>query len=105
MEHVTRYKTIYELLFKQKNIFTDIFYSGVAVIMLTVFSNIQIPLWPVPVTMQTFGIFLVAFFFGSRKGAIAILAYISLGIAGFGVFASYKSGLSAILGPTGGYIV
>ncbi len=105
MEFITKNKTIYELIFRQENIFTDIFYVGIAVITLAIFSNLQIPLWPVPITMQTFGIFLIAFFFGSRKGFLTILAYILVGISGFGIFASYKSGLSAILGPTGGYII
>lgn len=99
------YKTIYDLIFKQKNIFIDLFLMGFSVFLLAVLANITIPLWPVPVTMQTFGIFLIAFFFGSRKGLLTIALYILAGLLGLGVFAGYKSGLSAILGPTGGYIV
>lgn len=100
-----RYKTIYDLIFKQKNIFIDLFLMGFAVILLAVSANITIPLWPVPITMQTFGIFLIAFFFGSRKGALTIMLYITTGLLGLGVFAGHKSGVTAVLGPTGGYIL
>ena len=55
--------------------------------------------------MQTFGIFLIAFFFGSRKGTLTIILYILAGLLGFGVFSGYKSGTAALLGPTGGYIL
>jgi len=100
-----KYKTIYDLLFKQKNIFIDIFLMSCSVVLLAIMANITIPLWPVPITMQTFGIFLIAFFFGSRKGLLTISLYITAGVIGFGVFAGYKSGMTAVLGPTGGYIL
>jgi biotin transport system substrate-specific component len=98
-------KTIYDLLFKQKNILVEMTLMGFAVVFLSILANIRIPLWPVPITMQTFGIFLIAFFFGSRKGAITIMLYILAGLVGFGVFANHKSGMTAIMGPTGGYII
>ena len=99
------HKTIYEILFKQRNVFLDVFMILFSVAFMAVMANIRIPLWPVPITMQTFGVFLIAFFFGSRKGFLAILAYILAGLVGFGVFTGYKSGYGALMGPTGGYIV
>lgn len=105
METITKHKTLYELYFKYRNIFLDIFMILFSVVFLAIMANIRIPLWPVPITMQTFGVFLIAFFFGSKKGLLSILAYILFGVIGFGVFAGYKSGMAAILGPTGGYIV
>jgi biotin transport system substrate-specific component len=101
----TKYKTLYDILFKQRNIFIDSFMILISVIFLAVTAQMRIPLWPVPITMQTFGLFLLAFFFGSRKGALSVLAYILAGIVGFGVFAGQKSGLAAVTGPTGGYIL
>jgi biotin transport system substrate-specific component len=105
METAIKYKTLYELLFKQKNIFLDIFMILFSVAFLAGMANIRISLWPVPITMQTFGVFVMAFFFGSRKGFLSILAYILAGIVGLGVFAGFKSGAAAIMGPTGGYII
>lgn len=98
-------KTIYEALFQQRTVFLDAFLILCSVALLAIMANIRIPLWPVPVTMQTLGIFLIAFFFGSKKGFLAILAYVLTGLVGFGVFTGYKSGMGALIGPTGGYIV
>ncbi len=102
---LTENKTLYELIFKQRKVFLDIFMILFSVAFMAVMANIRIPLWPVPITMQTFGVFLIAFFFGSRKGFLAILAYILAGLIGIGVFAGYKSGIGVFLGPTAGYII
>ena len=101
----TENKTIYEVLFKQRNVLLDVFMILFSIAFMAIMANIRIPLWPVPITMQTFGVFLIAFFFGSRKGFLAILAYLLAGLVGFSVFAGYKSGIGALIGPTGGDIV
>ncbi len=103
MEHVN--KTLYEILFKERNLFLDVFMVILSVAFLGVMANIRVPLWPVPITMQTFGVFAIAFFFGSKKGTLSIMAYVLAGVVGFGVFAGYKSGMAALIGPTGGYII
>lgn len=105
METANKYKTWYEIIFRQRNVFLDIFMVLFSVVFLGVMANIRIPLWPVPITMQTFGVFLIAFFFGSRKGFLSILAYVLAGVVGFGVFTGYKSGMAALIGPTGGYLI
>ena len=105
MEYISKYKTWYELYFQHRNIFIDTVAIIFAVVFLGAMSNIYVPLWPVPITMQTFGLFLIAFFFGSRKGALTILLYLTAGLLGFGVFAQHKSGIIAITGPTGGFLL
>ena len=99
------HKTIYDGLFKEKNLIIDSFVMIFSVFFLAILSNIRIPIWPVPITMQTLGIFAIAFTFGYRRGALSILLYILTGIFGVAVFSGYKSGISAIMGPTGGYII
>lgn len=105
MEQITRNKTIYELITRQKSIFIDLTLMIFSVFILAALANIRIPLWPVPITFQTLGIFLIAFFFGSRKGTLTVLLYLIAGLIGFGVFAGYKSGIAALMGPTGGYLI
>ena len=105
MEHIVKHKTLYDAIFEHKNVFLDIFMMVLGTAFLAGMAQIRIPLWPVPITMQTFGIFLIAFFFGSRKGLLTILMYVLAGIAGIGVFAGFSSGMTVILGPTGGYII
>ena len=105
MEYSLRHKTLYESFFRRKNVFLDISMMLMAVVFLAFLSNLYIPLWPVPITGQTFGIFLIAFWFGSRKGLASIALYVLAGLIGFGVFAQHSFGIKVILGPTGGYIL
>ena len=105
IKHELRHKTLYEAFFRYRTLLMDIFMISLSVALMGVLSNIQIPLWPVPITMQTFGVFLIAFFFGSNKGAMSILLYLTVGLAGLGVFAGYASGYAPFIGPSGGYLI
>ena len=105
MIHEVKYKTLYEASFHQRNVFLDILMIAFSVVFLAAMANIRIPLWPVPITMQTFGVFTIAFFFGSLRGTVALIAYGLAGLLGLGVFAGFNSGLPVFIGPTGGYIV
>jgi biotin transport system substrate-specific component len=67
-------------------------------------SYIQVPMIPVPVTMQTFAVALVGALYGWRLGAITIIAWLVQGAAGLPVLAGGASGLHHFLGPTGGYL-
>ena len=100
----TENKTIYSMLFKDSSAYLDFFFIACGALLLSVLAHIRIPMWPVPFTMQTLGVILVAFFLGSRKGLLSLLLYLCLGIAGLGVFA-HGSGIAAIIGPTGGFLV
>jgi len=66
---------------------------------------IPVPFSPVPITGQTFGVLLVGALLGSRRGALALLAYLAEGIMGLPVFAGGAFGLARLMGPTGGYLV
>ena len=68
-------------------------------------ARLTIPLEPVPVTGQTFGVLVVAMALGSRLGTLALAAYLLEGLAGLPVFAGGASGPAAIAGPSGGYLV
>ncbi len=66
---------------------------------------IRLPFSPVPLTGQTLAVLLVGVLLGSRRGALALLTYLSEGAVGLPVFASGTSGIAYMLGPTGGYLV
>ncbi len=65
---------------------------------------IPLPFSPVPITGQTLVVLLIGATYGSRRGALCLLAYLSEGIGGLPVFASGKAGVAYSLGPTGGYL-
>ena len=68
-------------------------------------SQIEIPLLPVPITGQTFGVLLVGALLGSRRGPASMLVYVGMGALGLPVFAGGASGLARLAGPTAGYLV
>ena len=72
---------------------------------LAVLAQIQIPLQPVPVTGQTFGVLLIGALLGSRRGALSMLSYLALGAAGLPVFAGLAGGSAHFVGPTAGYLL
>ena len=66
---------------------------------------IPIPFSPVPMTLATFGIYIVASFLGRKQGMVCVLAYILLGMVGLPVFSGFSSGIITLAGPTGGYVI
>lgn len=74
-------------------------------ILIAIAAKIQVPFWPVPVTLQTLAILFVALSFGARLGAITVLAYLAEGFAGLPVFAGPVAGPAYFMGPTVGFLV
>ena len=75
-----------------------------ALIAVTSFLEIHLSFTPVPITLQTFFVLLTGAALGSKRGGLAMLAYLAEGAAGLPVFAGGHSGLVILLGPTGGYL-
>ena len=74
-------------------------------VLIALLAQLEIPLQPVPITGQTFGVLLVGALLGSRLGAVTVLTYLAWGAIGLPVFAGGNSGLARLVGPTGGYLV
>lgn len=68
-------------------------------------AQVAVPMWPVPATMQTFGVLLVAAALGARLGFAAAILYLLEGAMGFPVFAHLTGGAHKFFGPTGGYLL
>lgn len=77
---------------------------GMFVALMAICSWISIPA-TVPFTLQTMGVFLAIIILGGKAGTIAVVVYVLLGAVGVPVFSSFKGGIGALLGTTGGYIV
>ena len=76
--------------------------------LLTASAKIQIPFWPVPMTMQTFVVLVIGMAYGGRLGAATVLAYLIAGAGGLPVFAGTPErglGLAYMVGPTGGFLL
>lgn len=71
-------------------------------------AKVQIPFYPVPMTMQTTVVFAIGMAFGWRLGGLTIMLYLFEGAMGLPVFSGSPEkgiGLAYIMGPTGGYLL
>jgi biotin transport system substrate-specific component len=68
-------------------------------------AQVAVPMWPVPMTLQTLAVVLVGLTAGSRLGAAAVLAYLAQGLVGLPVGAGGLSGPAWLFGPTGGFLL
>jgi biotin transport system substrate-specific component len=70
-------------------------------------AKISVPFFPVPMTLQTGAVAMLAAFYGWRLGAATVLVYLTEGAMGLPVFQGTPQqgiGLAYMMGPTGGYL-
>lgn len=77
---------------------------GLGSLALAITARIQIPLQPVPVTLQDATVVLIGMLMGWRLGAMTVMVYFLEGIFGLPVFASGLVGPAAFMGPDAGYL-
>ncbi len=68
-------------------------------------AQVEVPLWPVPVTGQTLAVVVVGAALGARRGAAALVAYLVAGLAGLPVFAGFTGTIAAVAKPSFGFII
>ena len=88
--------------------FRPLFLILVGSLLLTASAKVQVPFYPVPMTLQTLVVLLIGVVFGWRMGSVTVLAYLAQGALGFPVFAGTPEkglGLLYMAGPTGGYLL
>lgn len=83
-----------------RNVFLVLLGTG----LMALSAHVQVPFWPVKLSMQTFSVLVIATALGSRLAGLTMLTYIAQGVVGLPVFQS-GAGLAYLAGPTGGYLV
>jgi biotin transport system substrate-specific component len=73
--------------------------------LITLAAKINVPTWPVPVTLQSFAVAALAAAFGARIGTATVIAYLIEGAFGLPVFAGASAGIPYLMGPTGGFLL
>ena len=92
------------LLGKKTNDFVYVLLTSViGSFLLAISSKVQIPLTPVPVTLQTLVLLVMSMFLGWRGALGATSLYLFQGAIGLPVFA-HGGGFIILFGPTGGYL-
>jgi len=93
-----------------RNVAVSAMYVAISVALIAGAAQIQIPMWPVPITGQSFAVLLVGASLGPIRAAIATSVYLLLAVAGLPVLAaqpdgSHTTGLAVLALPTLGYLV
>lgn len=76
----------------------------VGTLFLALSSYVEVPMIPVPMTMQTFSVALVGAVYGWRLGGITIATWLVEGALGLPVLAGGAAGAHHFIGPTAGYL-
>ena len=105
MKQNTLISNIIKIETKEKETFKNILLVLGGVAFLSIMSQILIPLpyTPVPISLGTFGVTLMALLYGRKLGTATILSYVAAGSLGAPIFAGGKAG--SLFSPTGGYIL
>ncbi|MDS1137236.1 biotin transporter BioY [Nitratireductor indicus] len=77
-------------------------------VLMTIAAKVQIPFWPVPMTLHTMAVMAFAAVLGPRIAVSIFLAYLAAGAVGLPVFSGWPErgiGFSYMVGPTGGYLL
>jgi biotin transport system substrate-specific component len=75
---------------------------------MTLAAKIQLPFWPVPMTLHTLAVMSFALILGPRLSTAIFAGYLAAGAAGIPVFSGSPErgvGLAYMIGPTGGYLL
>jgi biotin transport system substrate-specific component len=91
------------------SVLTNVLYVLAGTALIAGAAQIQIPMWPVPITGQTFAVLLVGASLGLVRGLVSTSLYLGLAVAGLPVLApnqegAHLTGLSALTAPTSGYL-
>jgi len=106
-QSIRRHNTLIDLIVPDQRIWIDAALVAGFAIFTAVCSQLSFWIGPVPVTGQTFAVLLSGAILGSRRGALAQMSYLAIGITGipFWFAAGGVPGIARILGPTGGYLI
>ena len=73
-------------------------------LLITICAKINVPVWPVPVTLQGFAIAALSAAFGLRIGVATVALYLLEGAFGLPVFAT-GGGLAYLVGPIQPFVI
>jgi biotin transport system substrate-specific component len=77
---------------------------ALGVMLLSLSAKLQVPFWPVPMTLQTLVVLIIGAGYGARLAGVTLGSYLAIGAVGLPVFAG-GGGVAYMLGPTGGYLL
>jgi len=83
----------------------DMTLIAVTAALICIAGPLTVAVGPVPLSLATFAVYLAGAVLGSRRGTVAVLVYLLLGMIGVPVFSGFSGGFQKIAGVTGGYLI
>ncbi|WP_347753605.1 biotin transporter BioY [Agrococcus sp. ProA11] len=102
---LSRRTVLADALVGQRTLVKDLLLVVAGITVVAALAQVEIPMWPVPITGQTLGVMLVAASLGFRRGVAALGGYLLLGLAGAPIFAGFTGSIAAIGKPSFGFII
>jgi biotin transport system substrate-specific component len=90
---------------KKSSILVEIGIATAGSCTLALLSQLAIPMPPIPITLQTLGIFLLGGYLGSRRAFYSVLAYLIQGTCGLPVFAGGVANPLWFCSPQAGFLL
>jgi len=94
---------------ERRSLAEDFAVAAIGSALMALCAHVSFPLLfsPVPLTLQTFGLLVIAFTMGPNHAAAAMTLYLIEGAAGLPVFspAAGPGGIAHLIGPTGGFLM
>ncbi len=100
----TQTTTLATAVFPPTTLWRDIILIVAGSLLIALSAQITLPMWPVPITGQTFGVLLIAALLG-RRSTLSVILYLVQGALGLPFFAGGAAGVGQLIGPTGGYLL
>jgi biotin transport system substrate-specific component len=69
-----------------------------------VFSQLVIPIQPVPINLATLSVLIAGGVLGAKYGTVSQAVFVLMGAVGLPVYAQFSGGIGILAGPTGGYL-
>ena len=80
-------------------------YCALFAALTAVCSQLAIPIQPVPINLALLSVYIAGGLLGGGMGAASQAVFLLIGAVGVPVFAGFRGGVQALVGPTGGYLI
>ncbi len=96
--------TLTQAALPSRSVLTNVLMVLAGSALLALSAQVTVPMFPVPMTLQTLAVSLIGLAYGSRLAAATVLAYLAEGAMGLPVFANASGGIAPLMGPTAGFL-
>lgn len=79
-------------------------YIAIGTTLIAALSQISLSIGPVPFTLQTLAIGLIACLYKPKEALASVALYLALGAIGLPIFAGFSGGFAALVGPNAGFL-